>query len=191
MTSRSWNSTLLLVLAACGSDSGATAGLLAPDEPGGRNLEQPSRLLLEVEDPPGDNTGPIDVIRMAMRWDQATGKYEITLLAREEAPFRGMVRINVNLFNVDEGSFFSDTMNDIQLGSPQTTLTLTGRDPALTGWDPGERVYTNSLGGTPNPPGTTMFRTAVSAFPMGWLSNEDYIALTDVTQPILVATAGN
>jgi len=46
-------------------------------------------------------------------------------------------------------------------------------------------------GGTPNPPGTTMFRTAVSAFPMGWLSNEDYIALTDVTQPILVATAGN
>ncbi len=62
----------------------------------------------EVEDPLGDSTGSIDIRRMEMRWDKATGAHQITFFATGQAPFHGAFRINVNLFNVDDGSFFQD-----------------------------------------------------------------------------------
>ncbi len=190
MIARPWRG-LAVVLAACGTtEPSGTADLeaakRAAEAPG-----YPGRSLLEVEDPLGDNTGPVDVRKMQLRWDQATGDYQITFFATGQAPFRGAIRVNVNLFNVDDGSFFQDAVNDFDFATPQVRLTLTGTDPTLTGWDAGERVHTNSLGGTPNPPGTRLFRTAVNGFPLEPLTNEDFVAFADLTQPAVVTLIGN
>ena len=111
--------------------------------------------------------------------------------ATGQAPFHGATRVNVNLFNVDDGRLFQDVVNDFDFATPRVRLTLTGTNPTLTGWDAGERVHTNSLGGTPNPPGTRLFRTAVSGIPLGPLMNEDFVAFADLTQPAVVALIGS
>jgi len=40
-------------------------------------------------------------------------------------------------------------------------MELRGTDPALSSWQPGNRVLTNSLRGTGNPESITLFRSAV------------------------------
>lgn len=47
-------------------------------------------------------------------------------------------------------------------------------------------MFTNSLAGTANPPGTTLYRTSVTHLPMGFLDNEDVIAFEDLGQPALL-----
>jgi hypothetical protein len=49
----------------------------------------------------------------------------------------------------------------------------------------GNRVYTNSLAGTPNPPGVSLFRSSVSD--EGLFTSEDVIAFADLAQPATVA----
>ena len=146
---------------------------------------------LVVEDPLGDNTGLTDLAKMTLRFDPRTGNYEILLSATAAQPFQGEFRVNINLFNPARQSFFADTMNDIRLETPTTTLRLTGYHPALRSWLPGDQVHTNSLGGTPNPTGSTLFRSGVSHFPMGYLTNEDVIAFADVTVPAVVVPASD
>jgi hypothetical protein len=143
-------------------------------------------LTISVTDPIGDHTGAIDVTRMLMDFDPATGDYEIVLKADPANPFDANFRVNMHLFNVDDPSLFSDALNDFLLGTPTTTLILSGVSSALTGWEAGDQVFTNSLGGTPNPPGSSLFRSTVSNFPIGFLTNEDFIAFADRTQPASV-----
>jgi hypothetical protein len=143
-------------------------------------------LEISVQDPVGDNTGPIDVTDMLMTWDPGTGDYEITIQTDAANPFIGDFRININLFNVVDPSFFQDTFNDFLLNAPVHTLILTGNSSILQGWEIGDDVFTNSLGGTPNPPGSSLFRTSVTSRPFGFLTNEDFIAFADNTQPAVV-----
>lgn len=134
------------------------------------------------DDPVGDNTGPVDVVNMTLSFDKATGNYTIILTADSANPFRGDFRVNINLFNPDTGttdpnpSFFQDVVNDFSLTTPTDTLTLTGRNPRLQAWNAGDRVATNSLGGGANPDNSSLFRSSVTGFPIGFLTNEDVIA---------------
>lgn len=143
-------------------------------------------LQITVSDPAGDNTGPVDVLEMTLQFNDISGAYEIRLKASDSSPFVGDFRVNVNLFNVDAGSFFGDTTNDYSVFVPTTVLTLTGTAPPLTSWSVGDRVYTNSLFGTPNPTDVSLFRTSVSSVPHGFLINEDYVAFVDPTKPVML-----
>ena len=125
-------------------------------------------------------------MEMTLQFDDISGVYEISLKASDSSPFVGDFRINVNLFNVDAGSFFGDTTHDYSVFMPTTVLTLTGTSPQLTSWSIGDRVYTNSLFGTPNPANVSLFRTSVSSIPHGFLVNEDYVAFVDPTKPAMV-----
>ena len=142
-----------------------------------------------VADPARDKSGPIDVLEMVLRFDSVSGAYQVDLTASPTAPFSGDFRININLFNIDAGSLFQDVVNDYSLSSPRTTITLTGISPALTDWTVGDRVHTNSLFGTPDPPGSTLYRTSVMSVPFGWLTNEDYVAFATGAQPAVVESA--
>ena len=142
-----------------------------------------------VADPARDNSGPIDVLEMVLRFDSVSGAYQVDLTASSTAPFSGDFRININLFNIDAGSLFQVVVNDYSLSSPRTTITLTGVSPALTDWTVGDRVHTNSLFGTPDPPGSTLYRTSVMSVPFGWLANEDYVAFPNGAQPAVVEPA--
>jgi len=144
---------------------------------------------LSLDDPVEDNTGPIDVLNMTMLFDNGTGVYVIHLFASPSAPFIGSFRININLFNEDTGGFFQDAVNDYNLAAATTVLTLNGTDPGLTAWNIGDRVYTNSLFGTPNPPGISLFRSSLMSLPFSFLDNEDYIAFAEPALPALVQEA--
>jgi hypothetical protein len=77
-------------------------------------------------------------------------------------------------------------LNDFDLTSPTDSILLIGRAGELTTWQIGDQVYTNSLAGTPNPPGVSLFRSAVGID--GGFS-EDVIAFADLAQPATVAMA--
>ena len=151
---------------------------------------QGPNLVFTFVDPVGDHTGEIDVVSMAFLFNNATGEYAIVLRADPAAPFHGTFRININLFNPDTGfgtqrfpSVFSDVVNDFDLDHPTTKITLYGTHPCLVYWEAGDRVATNSepFG---NPDGTTLFRSAVTKFPIEFLTNEDTIAYGDVSARI-------
>jgi hypothetical protein len=153
---------------------------------------QAEPLVFSFADPVGDHTGMIDVTGMSFDFDNATGDYTVTLTATAANPFAGQFRVNINLFNPDAiaaGSFFSDTFNDYNLASATTSLTLTGTNPHLLAWHAGDRVATNSFP-FGDPPGVTLFRSSVTNFPIGFLTNEDPIAygaggFTTITPPVL------
>jgi hypothetical protein len=151
-------------------------------------------LALQVIDPKGDNTGPIDVRKMRVVFNTSTGEYRIVITASKSAPFVGAFRINVNLYNPALGtgylSFLSHTMADFDLAETRTEIVLQGTHPALTYWEKGQEVYTNSLDGTGNPDFTSLFRTSVSSVPHGFLTNEDYIAPRDRADPVKIHGAG-
>jgi len=171
--------------------------VLGGSSPGGlcgpRDSDPSFPLRFVVEDPVADHTGSVDVVRMVFEFDDGTGDYEIVLRADEANPFVGSFRVNINLFNPDVGTtaqfpaFFQDALNDFSLGgTEQTELRLTGSDPALTNWGTGDRVFTNSLAGTGNPDGTSLFRSSVVDAAGGFLTNEDVIAFGDLSQPAVV-----
>lgn len=156
-------------------------------------------LTFAVIDPTGDNTGDIDLLKMETDFNPATGDYEIRLEADPASPFLADFRVNINMFNVDDATFFLDVLNDFDLASATTTLTLSGNSSQLTGWEEGDNVHTNSLCNrgpnssffcstfdVPNPPGVSLFRSSVSSFPSGFLSNEDVIAFLDYAQTAVV-----
>ncbi|MCL7960487.1 MAG: hypothetical protein M8861_09865 [marine benthic group bacterium] len=152
-------------------------------------------LALQVNDPAGDNTGPIDVRKMRLVFDRTTGEYRVVITASKKAPFVGAFRINVNLFNPALGtarypSFFSHTMAEFDLTEPLTEIILSGENSALTQWEKGHEVFTNSLDGTGNPDGSSLFRTGVSSEPHGFLNNEDYIAPRIRSAPVKIHGAG-
>jgi hypothetical protein len=146
-------------------------------------------LQIVVDDPLGDNTGPIDVTRMVLRFDGATGAYEIEINATPSAPFVGDFKVNVNLFNFDAPSYFRDTNHNYSLTTATSTIVFAGTSSELSTWSPGDRVYTNSLDGGPNPPGVSLFRSQVTSVPFGFLTNEDYIAFADRAEPAIVEPA--
>jgi hypothetical protein len=101
------------------------------------------------DDPVGDHTGIVDVVRMDFTFDDATGAYTIVLTADPANPFVGEFRININLFYPDTGttarnpSYFGDTGNDFNLSSPGSTIELTGTRVSLMQWVEGDRVATS------------------------------------------------
>jgi hypothetical protein len=176
------------LFAACSGDSALSP--LAVDGASAVMVAQTRHLLqLIVKDPIGDNTGPIDVTEMVMRFDTLSGDYQIDVFASASAPFAGDFRINVNLFNAGRALFFQDAFNDFSLGSGVQRLRLTGNSQALRTWAVGDAVYTNSLAGTPNPPGASLYRTAVTSVPFTYLTNEDYVAFANAATPAVVTAA--
>jgi len=130
-------------------------------------------------DPVADHTGTIDVTRMVVAFDNATGAYMVILRATTAHPFVGEFRVNINLFNPDvdpANSLFQDAENDFNLATATTKLVLTGTDPNLLAWNDGDRVATNTNVSLGNPPGTTFFRSSVANRPFTFLTNEDAIA---------------
>ncbi|MFN2398851.1 MAG: hypothetical protein ABR543_09480 [Gemmatimonadaceae bacterium] len=151
-------------------------------------------MTLSVLDPVGDQTGPIDVVSMVMNFDNTTGQYEIIITADTSHPFVGLYRVNINLYNPDVttypvSSFFSDAMNDSTITTPTTSIILTGTNSVLLAWNSGHRVFTNSLAGTGNAPGISLFRSSVNGFPLGFLTNEDVIAFANLAQPATIQSA--
>jgi hypothetical protein len=199
---RAW--TILLCaafsLAACDSATEPEARAEAPasdprdEAPEAPEVVETDFLAVLVGDPPGDNTGPSDIDYMRLAFNKYTGEYRITIEAYADAPFRDSLRVNINLLNYDLGTdpnpaFFSDTMNDMMIAGSVTTLVLTGVDARLTAWKVGHRVFTNSLDGTPNPDGSSLYRSSVTHFPMGFLTNEDVIAFPTRYSPAVVMVA--
>lgn len=164
------------------------------------NLDPSTTILtLTVDDPTGDPTGAIDVVRMQMDFDPTTGDYEVRLDAHPASPFTGEFRVNINLLNVDEGVQFADAGNDFDLAVETRQLMLTGTSANLIGWSAGDEITTNSLCNlgpdprftcstysVPNPPGVTLFRSAVLGVDFTFLSNEDVIAFADYAQPAVL-----
>ncbi|MBP7052349.1 MAG: PEP-CTERM sorting domain-containing protein [Phycisphaerae bacterium] len=137
-----------------------------------------------LDDPVGDQTGLVDVVRMDFSFDSATGDYTILLTADAANPFQGDFRININIFNPDTGtmaldpSYFTDTYNDYYSVWPVLTFTLTGTNTRLLSWDIGDRVASsNTVFG--NPEGVSEFKSAVSELPREPLYRQDYIAVWD------------
>lgn len=149
-------------------------------------------LRLVVDDPVGDHTGIIDVTLMVMIFNQSTGEYKIRLTTSHAHPFTGDFRININLFNQDVGttarnpSFFQDVLNDFSLAVRKRRIELGGNDSRLRQWDIGDRVFTNSLTGTGNPDGASLFRTSVTDLPGGFLDSEDFIAFAETGRPAII-----
>jgi hypothetical protein len=140
---------------------------------------QADQLTFSYADPVGDQTGAIDVTKMTMVFDDATGNYQIVLRAKVAHPFVGSFRVNINLFNPDtapSNSLFSDVFNDFNLANATTKLILTGTNANLIAWKATDRVATNDQAGLGSPPGTTLFRSSATNFPIGFLTNEDAIA---------------
>ncbi len=174
-------------LTACDEAPTSPEGMI-PVETGASAVDHLLRGQVSVLDGVRDNTGPIDVRGMVLNFDPSTGNYEIQLWAHAHAPFIGDFRVNVNLFNETAGSFFSDTFNDFSLSSPQQELLLRGSNPLLTGWSRGDVVHTNSLSGQPEPPGVSPFRTQVTTFPLGFLTNEDVVEAEPAGTPSIVTS---
>jgi len=154
-----------------------------------------SYLAIQVNDPAADQTGAIDVRKMRLVFDVETGEYRIVLTAAKEAPFVGTFRINVNLFNASLGTtgypaVFNHNMADFNLTEPATRIVLAGTSAILTEWERGQKIYTNSLDGIDVAPGINLFRSGVSNFPMGFLTNEDVIAPRDRSEPVTIHGAG-
>jgi hypothetical protein len=137
------------------------------------------QLILSFTDPIGDQTGAIDVTKMTVLFDNSTGRYSIVLRATAANPFVGVFRVNINLFNPDTApsqSLLQDAVNDFNLATATTKLTLMGTNSNLLAWSAGNRVATNTEAGLGNPPGSSFFRSTVTNFPIGFLTNEDAIA---------------
>jgi PKD repeat protein len=173
-------------------DHGVTAPQPLLQSPLGLVTSSALPLTFSVLDPVGDQTGPVDVVSMVLNFDNATGQYEIVLTADAAHPFVGDFRININLYNQDLGTtnpdpaFFGDAGNDFSLSVPTTTITLTGTSTSLVAWAAAHRVFTNSLAGTGNPDGVTLFRSTVLGLPFEFLTNEDVIAFQDLARPAII-----
>lgn len=106
-------------------------------------------LMVHFGDPRGDSGGRVDVADMVMKYDNATGAYEISLISTADSPFVGQFRIDVNLFNPDTGtrsctpSWFADMGNDYDLANPVREITLVGTSQNLLGWTLSDRVGTS------------------------------------------------
>lgn len=153
-------------------------------------------LTFTVVDPRGDQAGNIDVIRMEVDFDPVTGGYEIRLDTDPARPFHDDFRVNVNLFNATDTVFFTDNVNDFDLASATSQLTLTDTSSLLVTWEPGDRVYTNDLCSqrpdpsvfcstfdVPRPPPGFLFRSGVLG---PGFRTEDEIAFADYAQPAVV-----
>jgi hypothetical protein len=146
----------------------------------------PPSFTFSITDPVGDQTGTIDVTGMVMTFDH-NGAFTIDLTADAAHPFTGQFRVNINVYNPSapaQSSFFSDNVNDYDLGSTTTTtLSLTGSNLTLKHWKAGNQVATHSLGlnhgPLGNPPGVSLFRSSVANLPFTFLTSEDVIGVND------------
>ncbi len=149
-------------------------------------------LSLSYSDPIGDQSLStfIDVSSAVLTFDQCNGDYRIDSTAAAANPFNGAFRINLFLFNGDRGpaqdpSFFIDNLNDFDLMSPTTLISLTGTNPRLTAWRSGDRVATNTTGLLGNPDGIGSFASSVSSIPF---SASDSIA-QDAVETVMLQAA--
>jgi hypothetical protein len=184
---------LAFVVAGCDASSLATPPTAGSSQPSSAVIPSApptgGPLELDVTDPNGDNTGPIDVRSMTFVFDN-TGAFNITLQADASAPFAtgGSIRININLYNPAKSSYFHCNPVDFSLSADTRTVVLTGSSSELTSWASGDLVYTNSLAGTPNPPNVSEYRSQVVwNFDINATTQlEDVIAFKDLSKPVKV-----
>lgn len=132
-------------------------------------------LSFSFADPVGDGNARVDIVGLDFSFDNATGAYEIVYEADAAKPFLGQFRLNVNLFNPDTGStaevpsYFADTLNNFNIATATTFITLTGTNSRLLSWEAGDRVAARGpdpLGlPDPDPSGITAFQTEVLDLP--------------------------
>jgi len=148
------------------------------------SIAKADTLSFVFSDPVSDHSGLVDVVEMAMQFDNLTGDYQIQLSAEDANPFQGDFRININLFNPDTGttapfsSFFDDVFNDFNLQLPVTTIMLEGSQSSLTFWESGDRVST-SMGPFGNPSNLVNFFSGVHN--LDDFSQNDLIAFNEFT----------
>lgn len=192
---RWWTLTLVSTIVACDGSNLASPALatesrqssaVIPDAPSTGGL-----LELAVADPKGDNSSPFDVRTMTLLFDNVSGAFSITLQTDPSAPFPtgGLIRTNINLYNPARSSFFQCDIGDFTLTESTQTLVLVGTSSLLTTWAPGDNVYTNSLKGTPTPPGSSEYHSsAIWNFDItSGPQLEDQIAFSNEAKPAKVA----
>jgi hypothetical protein len=127
-------------------------------------------ILYQFSDPTGDGTSRTDLTGMDFTFDNATGAFSIVMSATAAKPFLGHFRLNVNLFNADRDSsssntgFFSHVYQDFNLPVAALSMTMTGTNVMLKGWQAGDRVAATDLPyGVPtyNPTHITAFHSEV------------------------------
>ena len=123
---------------------------------------------------------------MQLSFNPGSGYYTLKIEAHESAPFQDSIRININLYNPQAGTFFSRTLVDRMITEPRSSVELSGYSDALLWWRANQEVFTNSLEGTPNPPNATLFRSSVNHFPLGYLTNEDVISFEKLATPAVL-----
>jgi len=134
--------------------------------------------VFSFSDPIGDNTGIVDVTLMVINSDQSTGDYTVDITADASNPFIGNFRINLNLFDVTRNEFFQDSFNDFNLLTDTTVIHLSGSNSTLASWQETDIIATSTFDGFGNPPGSTLFRSAVSDLPLQpACASEDIIGL--------------
>jgi hypothetical protein len=114
------------------------------------SLEKEKDLLFfKMEDPEGDNTGQIDLVRVKFIFSNTTGDYTMIWKATNENPFIGNFRVNLNLFNADTGTTAQNPSWFIDWRQSATWFNLTkrtkmvmvkGNNPRLLAWEAGDRV---------------------------------------------------
>ena len=142
---------------------------------------QAASLVFSFADPVNDHTGAIDVTRLEVVFDDATGDYEINLTADPAHPFAGTFDVMISIFNPNTGttlqdpSFFGDVRRGVEVATPTTTLTLLGTNARLKLWRINDSVAASSAPfGTPN--GFEAFRSAVLDPGAGFGDAEDTLA---------------
>jgi len=109
----------------------------------------------------GDAEGAVDLVGATLRFDNATGEYQIVVEAAPESPFSGEFNLNFNLFNASLGttepdpSFFGDTLNNFDLTTPREQVILTGTNDILLEWTVGDEVFVHNFCGTGDCPSQT------------------------------------
>jgi hypothetical protein len=153
------------------------------------------QLTFSFADPIADSTFHIDVTNMTVVFDTVTGDFKITLTSTTAQPFYGAFRFNSNLFNqarLPNHSLFQSAGNDYALTAPKTKLIVTGANPHVQFWAAGDTVATNTLGsGGVNPPGSTLYRTAVASLPLQpAFQSEDTIAWGPTGNTVIAPLSG-
>jgi len=93
-----------------------------------------------------DDSGPIassaNLRTVTLTLDNVTGDYTFEMTAAPFKPFQGVVRVNLNTYNVDAGMRLFDNGNDILVVPASETLQLSDNtnDLGIRSWRAGDRV---------------------------------------------------
>lgn len=126
-------------------------------------------LSVTFEDQSEDHVGKMDLVRLTLIFDQASGEYEVLLEADEGAKFQGDFLIGINLFNGDRGttaldpSYFHAEAEVLAFDCASLRYRLVGFDPRLRSWSLGDRIAASGPEPLGLPAGFTFFKSGLAS----------------------------